>query len=125
MSHITRINTQIIEKEVLLQALTDLGYRFEEGDLEIGAASAARVKVQIKVLLRLSLDIGLRQTPRGYEIVADWWGVRGVKQAEFTNALLQRYAYLATRARLEAQGFALVEETTRDGQVHLTLRRVA
>lgn len=125
MSHITRIKTQIIEKEYLLQALTDLGYRFEEGDLEISAASATRVKVQIKVLLRLSLDVGLRQTPQGYEIIADWWGVRGIKQAEFTNALLQRYAYLATRARLEAQGFALVEETRQDGQVHLTLRRAA
>lgn len=123
MSHITRIKTQIVEKEFLLQALTDLGYRYVEGDLEIGAASASRVKVQIKVLLRLSLDIGLRLTPQGYEIVADWWGVRGVKQATFTNALLQRYAYLATRARLEAQGFALVDETTQDGQVHLTLRR--
>lgn len=125
MSHITRIKTQIVEKEFLLQALTDLGYRYEEGDLDIHAASATKVKVQIKVLLRLSLDIGLRHTPQGYEIIADWWGVRGIKQAEFTNALLQRYAYLATRARLEAQGFALVEETNQDGQLHLTLRRAA
>ncbi len=125
MSHITRIKTQIVEKEFLLQALTDLGYRYEEGDLEIHAAGTARAKVQIKVLLRMSLDIGLRHTPQGYEIVGDWWGVRGIKQAEFTNALMQRYAYLATRARLEAQGFALVEETNQDGQMHLTLRRAA
>lgn len=125
MSHITRLKTQMVEKEFVLQALTDLGYRYEEGDLEIHSAGAAKTRVQIKVLLRLSLDIGLRETPQGYEIIADWWGVRGLKQADFTNALLQRYAYLATRAKLEAQGFNLVEETNEDGQVHLTLRRMA
>jgi hypothetical protein len=114
-----------MEKAFVLQALTDLGYRYEEGSLDIHSAGATRTKVQIKVLLRLSLDIGLRETPQGYEIVADWWGVRGLKQADFTNALLQRYAYLATRAKLEAQGFNLVEETNEDGQVHLTLRRMA
>jgi hypothetical protein len=125
MSHITRIKTQMVEKEFVLQALKDLGYRYEEGETQISSAGAAKTTVQIKVLLRLSLDIGLRQTPQGFEIIADWWGVRGLKQADFTNALLQRDAYLATRAKLEAQGFNLVEETNEDGQVHLTLRRMA
>lgn len=125
MSHITRIKTQIIEKEHLFRALDDLGYRYEEGDLEIHSAGTAKTKVDIKVLLRMSFDIGLRSSPQGYEIVADWWGVRGVNQKDFTERLLQRYAYYATRAKLESQGFALVEETTKEGQIHLTLRRTA
>lgn len=120
MSHITRIKTQMVEKAFVLQALHDLGYRYEESPAKIGGAS-----VDIKVLLRMSYDIGLRASPQGYEIVADWWGVRGINQKTFTNQLMQRYAYLVTRAKLEAQGFSLVEETTSEGQVHLTLRRVA
>jgi len=125
LSHITRIKTKIIEKEHLLRALDDLGYRYEEGDLEIHSAGATKTKVEIKVIMRMSFDIGLRNTPQGYEIVADWWGVRGVHQKDFTDQLQQRYAYHATRARLEAQGFSLVEETAKDGQIHLTLRRMA
>ena len=38
----------------------------------------------------------------------------------------QRYAYHATRAKLEAQGFDLVEETQEEGgRIHLRLRRMA
>lgn len=126
MSHISRIKTQMVEREFLLKAISDLGYAFEEGELEIGGFGTARAQVEIKIPLRLSGDIGFRNTPTGYEVVADWWGVRGVKREEFTNTLLQRYAYHATRARLEAQGFTLVEEaTTETGQIRLVLRRAA
>ena len=125
MSHITRIKTTIVEKEHLLRALEDLGYRYEEGSLEIATVGGQKTKVEVKVLLRMSFDIGFRATPQGYEIVADWWGVRGVTQKEFTARLLQRYAYHTTRSKLEAQGFNLIEETAKDGQIHLTLRRMA
>ncbi len=125
MSHITRIKTQIMEKEHLLHALTDLGYRYEEGDLEIRSAGTEKTRVEIKIPMRMSYDIGLRSSTHGYEVIADWWGVRGVNQKDFTERLLQRYAYYATRAKLESQGFSLVEETNKEGQIHLTLRRMA
>jgi hypothetical protein len=125
MSHVTRIKTQMVEKEFVLKALEDLGYRYEVGDLTLKTAGGDTAKVEIKVLLRMSFDIGLRKTPQGYEIIADWWGVRGENQKDFTTKLVQRYAYHATRAKLETQGFSLVEETNKDGQIHLTLRRMA
>ena len=126
MSHISRIKTQMVEKEFLLIAIKELGYKYEEGNLEIGGFGAAKAQVEIKIPLRLSGDIGFRHTPTGYEVVADWWGVRGIKREAFTNALMQRYAYHATRAKLEAQGFTLVEEeSTETGQIRLVLRRTA
>ena len=125
MSHITRIKTQIVEKQFLLQALEDLGYQYEEGDLTISGFGSNKTKADIKINMRLSNDIGFRHTPQGYEIVADWWGVRGINQKSFTTRILQRYAYHTTRAKLEAQGFSLIEETAKDGQIHLTLRRMA
>ena len=124
MSHISRIKTKMEVKEYVLKALEDLGYSYEEGSQTI-TSLADRTQVDIKIHLRMSYDIGLRATPNGYEIVADWWGVRGTKQKEFTDKLMQRYAYHAAKAKLEEQGFSLVsEENQADGQIRLVLRRM-
>ena len=124
MSHISRIKTKMEVKEYLLQAITDLGYQYEEGNLTL-SGFGEKSRVDIKINMRLSSDIGLRATPNGYEIIADWWGVRGVKRQELTDKLMQRYAYHATKAKLEEQGFTLVsEENQKDGQIRLVLRRV-
>jgi hypothetical protein len=126
MSHISRVKTQMVEKEFLCQALKDLGYDFEEGDLEIQGAGRKKAHVAIKINLRLSFDIGFQKNGDAYEIVADWYGVRGPKKKEFTEKVKQRYAYFATRAKLEEQGFTLVsEEVGEQGKIHLVLRRAA
>ena len=124
MSHISRIKTKMEVKEYVLQAIKDLGYQFEEGNLTL-SGFGEKTHVDIKIHMKLSYDIGLRATSNGYEIVADWWGVRGVKRKELSDRLMQRYAYHATRAKLEEQGFTLVsEENQQDGQIRLVLRRV-
>src|SRR5262249_29060563 len=86
-----------------------------------------RTRVEIKVPTRQAgYDIGFRRTEAGYEVVADWYGIRGIEQKDFVRRLQQRYAYHAARARLEEQGFSLVsEESQADGRVHLVLRRLA
>lgn len=125
MSHFSRVKTQIVEKEFLLQALKDLGYEYEEGDLRVGGFGGQMAKVDIKIPLRVSYDIGFRKTGSNFEVVADWFGVRGIKRKDFVDKVMQRYAYHAARARLEQQGFALVEEQTGDkGQIRLVLRRM-
>ena len=126
MSHISHVKTQMVEKEFLIQALKDLGYAYEEGDLEIKGTGGKKAHVAIKINLRLSLDIGFQKNGDAYEIVADWYGVRGLKKKEFTEKVAQRYAYAATRAKLEEQGFSLVsEEVGEKGKIHLVLRRAA
>jgi hypothetical protein len=127
MSHFTRIRTRMVEREFLLAALRDLGYVPEEGPVEARGYNGIRTRVQIKVPTRQpGYDIGFRQTDDGYEVVADWYGIRGVEQKDFVQRLHQRYAYHAARARLQEQGFNLVsEENQADGRVHLVLRRLA
>lgn len=125
MSHITKIATQMAEREFLLAALQDLGYKYEEGNLTISGFGTNKVQVEIKIDLRLSYDIGFRKNGQFFEIVADWWGVRGVQKEDFTRQLLQRYAYHAARNRLEEQGFTLVDEQTDKGEIRLVLRRMA
>ncbi len=124
MSHISRIKTRMEVKEYLLKAIEDLGYKYEDGDLTLNGFTD-RVHVDVKIPMRLSFDIGFRSTINGFEIIADWWGVREVNRKEFTDKLMQRYAYHAAKARLEEQGFSLVsEENQADGQIRLVLRRM-
>ena len=123
MSHFTSIKTKMVEAEYVTQALADMGYRFEVGGTTI-KGFGGREQVDIKVFTR-GYDIGLRRTPGGFTIVADWWGVRGVDRKQFEQQLTQRYAYHAAVARLEAQGFTLVqEETQAEQRIHLVLRRM-
>lgn len=125
MSHFSRIKTQMVEKEYLKQALADLGYAFEEGDVKVRGWLGRRVPVEIKVRTsNPGYDIGFRKGDAAYECVADWYGVRGVSQHRFLEQVTQRYAYHAALARLKEQGFDLVnEEIQKNGQIHLVLRR--
>ena len=127
MSHFTRIRTQMVEKKYLTQALKDLGYTYEEGDVQIRGFAHGQTTAEIKVPTESrGYDIGFRKAGDAYEIVADWWGVKGINQQQFQQQLTQRYAYHAARAKLEAQGFNLItEEVEQDGQIRLVLRRMA
>lgn len=125
MSHISRLKTQMVEKEYLLQALKDLSYNYEEGDVQVRSFGGRMTHVDIKVKIPLSYDIGFHKNAGGtYDIVADWYGVRGVKEKAFAEKVMQRYAYHAARAKLEEQGFTLVEEQQgKSGQIRMVLRR--
>ena len=127
MSHFTSVKTEMVEKRFLLKALRDLGYSFEEGQVEIRGFRGSQTPVEIKVPTPQSdYEIGFKKSHGAYEIVADWWGIKAIQQEDFQRQLLQRYAYHAARAKLEAQGFDLVQETVeKDGQIRLVLRRMA
>ncbi len=125
MSHFSRIKTRLVERQHLLAALRDLGHTPEEGAVKARGFGWEKAKVEIKVPTKSGYDIGFRRTDQGYEMVADWWGVRGVKQKDFLQQLQQRYAYHAARAKLEEQGFSLVSEEQEGGRIRLVLRRMA
>jgi hypothetical protein len=127
MSHFTRVKTRMARREHLVAALTDLGYEAEEGDVVVRGWGVSRVRAQLKITPgRSGYDIGFQHTEEGYQIVADWYGIKGVKQRVFVEQLTQRYAYHAARAQLAEQGFALVsEEKQPGGRIHLVLRRMA
>ncbi len=126
MSHFSRIQTQMIGKEFVKKALKDLGFDYQEGEQQVVGFGGQKTAVDIRVPLKFSYDIGLRKKGNAYEIVADWFGVRGISQKDFTQRLMQRYAYHATRDKLEQQGFNMVEEKVDEtGQIRIVLRRMA
>jgi len=127
MSHFTRVQTRLVNRDYLVAALRDLGHVPVLGPVDANGWAGTKARVDLKIpTSNRSYDIGFRQTPAGYELVADWQGVRGIKQHEFLQQLNQRYAYHAARGKLQEQGFTLVaEETGQDGRIRLVLRRMA
>lgn len=114
----------MVEREYLIQALEDLDYAYEEEDVKIRGFGRQRQQVDIRVKTR-GYDVGFRKVGESYEIVADWWGVRGMSREKFLQQVTQRYAYHAARAKLEERGFTLASEKVQeDGQIHLVLRRM-
>jgi len=126
MSHFTTLKTQIVEKTYLKNALDDLGYAYQEGHLQINGYQGNKTTAEIKLTTQNpNYDIGFRKNSDAYEIVADWWGIKGIEQKTFIETLNQRYAYHAATAKLTEQGFSLVsEEVEESGRIHLVLRRV-
>ena len=127
MSHFTSVKTQFVDINFIIKALQDLDLKFEVGQFKIRGFGGKQTEVDIKIKpAGLSYDVGLRKKGDTYEVVADWMGVHGLDQRKFIQSLNQRYAYHATCAKLEEQGFTLATETKeKDGNIHLILRRIA
>ena len=125
MSHISVMKIAFADRDLLLQALSDLGYETEEGeDLRI-TDGVKSVKVDFLVKIPYTESIGFRKGKNGWQLTADWFRVN-LKRKEFENRLKQQYAYLSVKRSLEKQGFAIAEETRDEAQrIHITLRRIS
>lgn len=125
MSHFTKLNTQITNQAYLVKALQHLGYSPEEGQLHVRGFGGNRTEVDVRIPSKAShYDVGFHREGTHSVCVADWYGVRGIRQQEFLQSLTQQYASIAVKDQLAAQGFLLAEEKQVEGQIHLVLRRM-
>jgi hypothetical protein len=133
MSAYVTVQTKITDKNLLLQALADLGCKQVEchevaqhlygyqGDLR---PERAEVIIRRKHIGDGSNDIGFKQLADGtYEaIISD--ADRRVYSDKWLGRLLQRCAYHTVKRELEQKRFSIVEETVdRDQRVRLVVRR--
>lgn len=126
MSHFTKLKTKLVERVHLISALRDLGHEPRE-DASVKGWNGSRKNADVVFTpSHGSWDVGfIRGNDGTHDMVADWMGVRGIQRGAFLDQLTQRYAYRATVAKLEEQGFTLAsEEVLQGGRMHLTLRRV-
>jgi hypothetical protein len=117
----------MVVAEYITAALDDLGFEWDRGNLQVRGFGGSRTPVEIRVHTKNpAYDIGFRRSGDAYEIVADWWGITETSEDRFMKDVVQRYAYHAARAALEAQGgFSLVsEQVDGEGHIHLVLRRM-
>lgn len=123
MSHITVLRTQLTNAEGLAKALEDMGMT----PVKIIPGDKPRVVAGSLLQRALGLGLSFQQGRNGaYAAVLSGFGAERYQEAEWQRKLTQRYAYHVARAKLEAQGFTLVEEKVEAGdEIHLVLRRVA
>ncbi len=123
MSHISVMKIACADRDLLLQALSDLGYEVLEGeDLHI-TDGAKSVKVDFLVKVPYTDSIGFRKGKNGWQLTADWFRVN-LDRKQFENRLKQHYAYLTVKQSLEKQGYLIAEETKDEkGRIHIVLRR--
>lgn len=125
MSHISVMKVAFADRDLLLQALAELGYEVEEGeDLRV-TDGIKSMKVDFLVRIPWTEPIGFRKGKNGWQMAADWFRVN-LKRGDFENSLKQKYAYLSVKQSLINQGFQLTEEHQDDKQrIHIVLRRTA
>lgn len=134
MSHYSKIKTKIMEREALLKALADMGYKTVEvhdsaqnlfgyqGDMR---PEKANIIVRRKYVGRASNDIGFRLMDDGsYEAIVSEYDQQQLG-SDWVGKLSQKYAEHAVLSKLEAQGFSIAERQVDPvtKKVHLVLKR--
>lgn len=125
MSHFTSMRTQLVDGDLIAAALSDLGIKHERGGKRIRGFLGQRTDAEFRVPTKArGYDIGIRKAGEAYEVVADWWGVRGFDENTFAKELDRAYGVAATKTKLVEQGYSLVsEQRETNGEVRLVLRR--
>ena len=134
MSHYSKIQTQIVERDALVKALQEMGY----AKVEVHASpqhlygyqgdrrpEQAEVIVRRKDISPMSNDIGFRRGADGtYEAIVSEYD-QEILGSDWVGRVNQKYAEHAMVAKLEAQGFEIAERTVdkATNKVHLVLRR--
>ncbi len=133
MSHFTCIKTQIKDRDALIKALTDVGFKNIEvhetaqhlygyqGDVR---EQTAEVIIRRQYIGTASNDIGFKRQANGqFEAIISEYDCHRYSQ-QWLNGLTQRYGYHALMATAPAQGFTVEEEETlEDGTIRVVVAR--
>lgn len=124
MSHFTQVATKITDKEMLIACLKELGYQVEE-KTSITGYRGQQTPVDIAVRRQQGYDIGFVLGADGtYSFVADWFGVQGTNEQQFTSQVQQQYALTTVMDKISRQGFSMVEQQREaNGEIRLVVRR--
>ena len=127
MSHFTRIRTSLVDGDLIEAALRELGYVFERGSVRIKGYTSQTTNAEFRITTEShSYDIGLVKNGGHYDVVADWYGVKGFSRRTFVDSVTRVYTVMSTKKTLVAQGFNIVKESTeKNGETRILLRRVA
>lgn len=129
MSHFTAVETQMNDLLCLIQAIEDLGYEYvhDEQGVNVRGYNQQMEKALVSVKVSGKYDVGIKQGVKGFEMVADWWGVeatRGVTEQEFVNQIQQRYAFHKVVKEVKKKGYTLDMDEVKQGQtISLTVRK--
>lgn len=122
MSHFTNVQVQIKSAKDIMECLTELGYQIIAVQTVNGYGNTKEM-VDFAVKTE-GYSIGFRRNNEGvFDIVADWWGVKGVTEREFVSNLCVAYAEKKVRSFAQRKGFRLIEEEAQSGKQFLLVKR--
>ncbi|HSH69925.1 MAG TPA: DUF1257 domain-containing protein [Deferrisomatales bacterium] len=124
MSHFSKVKTKIVDLLHLKRALAEMELEVEEGAVKIRGYLGRKMKVDLKIRTPEGYDIGFVKAGDTYEVVADWEMVKSYTQESFVHAVTRRYATSVVKEQLQAQDYAVVQESTQGETLSLTLRRM-
>ena len=124
MSHFTTLKIAIANQKALVDCLESLGYTVDTSVKSVKGYSGNQV-VNLIVKQPTGYNIGFQQNfvDGGYDIIADWWGVKGIKEKAFTEALTMRYAERTVEEFAEENRFELLEVNERQDHRELVMVR--
>jgi hypothetical protein len=125
MSHFSKIATKLVDKRLLLQALSELNIPYEEGKVLIRGYQKGTTPCEIKIPTDSDgYDIGFLNNGDNFEMIADWDGLDDFDQEGFLNALTQRYAYCAVKDQFGADFSVVEEKQESDNSIRILLRKM-
>jgi hypothetical protein len=127
MSHFSTVQTELRDRQSLVEALTDLGHPPASGELTVRGYRGQTVVADLAIRQDSGADIGFRWNAEAgcYELVADLdlWR-QPVPVERFLAQLNQRYALRAILAASAEEGFQVTEQREhRDGTIELVVSR--
>jgi len=137
MSHFSKIQTKISNREFLVDALKALGYNPKVGNHNCRGYQGQTLPVEILMeLTGTEYNLGFAKNNGYYELVADWYGIKNFNSdnllnnlqaeiAKIENKIKQQYAYQTITEKLAEQGFSIDNEARENGEIRIKLTRMA
>jgi hypothetical protein len=130
MSHFSRLKTTLRDRELLVRCLEEMGYEVLAGGTVQGYTGQQEVDFSVQAGNGYGIGFVLNQDG-SYDLVADWWGVKGAKGdrlvaqlQEKINRIQREYALHMVMEQTKKDGFEVVEQVAeRDGSVRIVVRR--
>jgi hypothetical protein len=124
MSHITTVETEIRDREVLVRTLEKLGILWEE-DRWV-RYHHDRLRMDIVIGRSRGAGTGFRRPGPGQAFQMHGWGSGGGGSLAWKGRILQEYARLKVLKEARKRNFGLVQETVCSGnRIRLVLRKVS
>jgi len=122
MSHITKVKTQIHDREILLQTLKELGHLYEENrELWVGGANLV---MDVAIRGRTGFNVGFRreQEDRSYKMY--FLDVPAQEYKGLRDAVLQRYARKKIVKEARRRNYIVADERVCSGnRLRLVFRK--
>ena len=120
MSHFTRVKTQILEKETLIEVLKELGYHVSFSPTLLGYRDR-NTQVDFQVEACSGHYLGFKKVGNSYDIIADLWGIPHGR--EKISRIKQNYAKKIVVRNIKRQGYNLIEEKNENGNIKMVVVR--